>query len=121
MSRWRPGGCAAETRAAPARASGLANQRCRPSRLENDVPFRRDAAHLALHLLVGGALAEALSRLVLEAVEGGEVFLQRFRHHQDPRLGIAELDQTAVLEPVDDGPCEEFDACGGGGGHDSCD
>src|SRR5262249_61947470 len=49
------------------------------------------------------------ARLLFDRVVGGEVFLERAGHDGDADLGVAELDEAAILEPVDDGPREELD------------
>jgi hypothetical protein len=52
---------------------------------------------------------ESSAGLDLDRVVGLKVVLQRAGHDLDTDLGTAELDQPAVLEPVDDRAREELD------------
>src|SRR5437660_6306668 len=82
--------------------------------LQNKVPLRRHLVHRLVQfrlgrLAVAAGLGQARARLLLDGVIGGEVLLERPRDDGDADLGVAEFDEAAVLEPVDDRAREELD------------
>src|SRR5438552_1420629 len=49
------------------------------------------------------------SRFLFLTIDMGKVFFERARHDRDDRLGVGELDQTAVLEAIHDRSRQELD------------
>src|SRR5437016_3977749 len=68
-------------------------------------------------LAVADGFGQPRARLLLDRVVGGQILFERARHHGDADLGVAEFDEAAVLEPVDDGPREELDLADRAGHH----